>query len=364
MKKKQGKLYALPAGQGDCMLFQFENDGGNFKHILIDGGNRTSLDFINLKKTILQILKEGGDGNIDLLIVTHSDDDHISGVLKMLADDELDKKIKRIWFNGEKNISDYFKTDFNNTQKYQIRKVVKGISKSSRSQDYDLYKLLENDSRWNKELVYFGREEIIDNLKIKVISPTIEKLKILNEYWPKMKLTRKRQIEKSSSKKSFDYDLIYEDFLKNVPAFKEDTAAVNGGSIALLLEWGDKNFLLLSDAHPSIIVESLNELNGGEKVKIDAVKVSHHGSCKNTSDELLNLIECEKFIISANANRTHYHPDKEALCRILMNNGLENTKFFFTCHNRELESIFQTEPDVNVIFPIDKERGVCLVYEY
>ncbi|WP_046206053.1 MBL fold metallo-hydrolase [Acinetobacter radioresistens] len=145
MNTKQARLYALPAGQGDCLLFQFENNDGVFRHILVDGGNRTKIEFNKLRKTILEILKEGDDGNIDLLVVTHSDDDHISGVLKILADDELNQKIKKIWFNSEKSISDYFKTSFNGTQRYEILESVKGISKSSRNQDYDLYKLLKND---------------------------------------------------------------------------------------------------------------------------------------------------------------------------------------------------------------------------
>ncbi len=363
MNTKQARLYALPAGQGDCLLFQFENNDGVFRHILVDGGNRTKIEFNKLRKTILEILKEGDDGNIDLLVVTHSDDDHISGVLKILADDELNQKIKKIWFNSEKSISDYFKTSFNGTQRYEILESVKGISKSSRNQDYDLYKLLKNDQRWNEEIVVAGKEEIIENLKITVLSPSIEKLRILNEYWPKMPLTGERKIEKSSSKKGFDHDLSYEEFLNNLHKFEEDTAEVNGSSVALLLEWETKKFLLLSDAHPSVIVESLNKINEGKKIKIDALKVSHHGSRKNTNDELLNLLECENFIISSNANKSHYHPDKEALCRILKNNGLDKTKFYFNYDNQQLRSIFLNEESMIVNFPSSIEGGVCLSYE-
>lgn len=363
MKKKQARLYALPAGQGDCLLFQFENNEKEFRHILVDGGNRTKIEFNKLKKNIIEILKEGDDGNIDLLVVTHSDDDHISGVLKMLADHELNQKIKKIWFNSEKNINDYFKTNFTGSQKYEILESTKGISKSSRNQDHDLYQLLKNDKRWSEEVIIAGKEELIENLKITVLSPSIEKLRILNEYWPKMPLTGERKIEKSSSKKGFDHDLSYENFLNNLYKFEEDTAEVNGSSVALLLEWETKKILLLSDAHPSVIVESLNKINEGKRIKIDALKVSHHGSRKNTNDELLNLLECENFIISSNANKSHYHPDKEALCRILKNKGLDKTKFYFTYDNQQLRSIFLNEESIIVNFPSSIEGGVCLSYE-
>lgn len=364
MKKKQGKLYALPAGQGDCLLFQFENEAGVFKHILIDGGNRNKLEFNKLKKIILEILKEGGDGNLDLVIVTHSDDDHISGILKMLGDDQINPKIKEIWFNAEKTISSFFNTEFCKSQSYKIIKTEIGVSKSSRNQDNDLYNILENDSRWSQELISVGKEYSIDNLQIKVLSPTLEKLKILNDYWPKQNLKAKKNIQKSSAKKGFDYELTYDQYLKNTPEFEEDSTPVNGGSIALLLNWGDKKFLLLSDAHPSIVVSSLKTLVEGDELIIDVLKVSHHGSVKNTNDELVNLISCEDFIISANANTNHFHPDKKALCCILKNNGLENTKFYFTNDNSNLRKIFKNEKKVNVIFPEDIERGVCLTYEY
>ena len=37
-----------------------------------------------------------------------------------------------------------------------------------------------------------------------------------------------------------------------------------------------------------------------QPLKIDYVKVSHHGSKANTNDELLSLLDCNNFIISAN----------------------------------------------------------------
>lgn len=77
----------------------------------------------------------------------------------------------------------------------------------------------------------------------------------------------------------------------------------------------------------------------------------------------MNLLECENFIISSNANKSHYHPDKEALCRILKNNGLDKTKFYFNYDNQQLRSIFLNEESMIVNFPSSIEGGVCLSYE-
>ena len=56
--------------------------------------------------------------------------------------------------------------------------------------------------------------------------------------------------------------------------------------------------LLLADSHPSVIVASLRALYYSEtqKLTVDYMKVSHHGSRYNTSPELLSLINCRQFI--------------------------------------------------------------------
>ncbi|MEZ2901841.1 ComEC/Rec2 family competence protein [Acinetobacter terrestris] len=361
MKKICSKLYALPAREGDCLLFQFQNGDGEYRHILIDGGNRTQLDFNNLKKSILEILKDSGSGQIDLAIVTHSDDDHISGILKILADAQLNHLVKKIWFNAEKTINCFFKTDSGNTQKYKVITAGNRTAKSSRIQDNDLYNILDQDERWQKDLIKVGISENIDNLKITVLSPSIEKLQKLNSYWP----TQKQRTVKSSGKKGFDYGVPYQEFKKNMPKFEEDSSPVNGASIALLLEWESKRFLLLSDAHPSVIVDTLQDMYGESlPIDIEVLKISHHGSSKNTSDDLLNAVNCKNFIVSANANRRHYHPNKEALSRVLINKGIENTNFYFTYFNNELKKIFSDESTVNLFFPTNQEKGVCLKYEH
>ncbi|MFV5348944.1 ComEC/Rec2 family competence protein [Acinetobacter soli] len=361
MEQLNSKLYALPARDGDCLLFQFQNHEGEYRHILIDGGNRTQLDFNNLKTTMLEILKNGGNGQIDLVVVTHSDDDHISGILKILGDNELNQKVKKIWFNSERTISEFLKKKFKKTQNYTVTSNDNKTVKSSRIQDNDLYNILDKDDRWHKEIILAGKTEIIDNLEITVLSPFIENLKKLNLYWP----TQKKRTVKSSATKEFDYNITFKQFEKNMPQFKEDSSPVNGASIALLLKWEDKKFLLLSDAHPTVIVSSLEEkYQDNLPLEVDLFKVSHHGSAKNTSDELLNMVDCKNFIISTNANKKHYHPNKETLSRILINKGISNTEFYFTYSNVDLKRIFNDLPSVKMFFPTKNEIGVCFEYEH
>jgi beta-lactamase superfamily II metal-dependent hydrolase len=364
MDKKQCNLHFLPAGQGDCFLIQFQDKDYNYHNILIDGGNRTTLDFKKQKQQLLKIIDNGKKGRFDLVVVTHSDDDHIKGILKLVTDDEIEKHVDQYWFNSEKSIAKLCGNNFKQTQKYSITNNVKGAVKSSRQQDNDLYSILEWSSKWNEKVITDQVVVDISGMKINVISPSLDKLHTLNKHWPTQSL--KKGAIKSSGSKQFDYDLSIEELQQRLPHFEQDSSPVNGASIAFLIEFHNFKWLFLSDSHPDIVVANLNEIVNSEnhKIKIDVVKLSHHGSKKNTNDALLRLIDCQKFVVSANANKSHYHPNKETLVRVLEHFGIEETNFYFVNKNTEIEKIFTKAPNVNTHYPQFKEEGIVFKYEY
>ena len=84
------------------------------------------------------------------------------------------------------------------------------------------------------------------------------------------------------------------------------------------------------DASPEILGKSIKTLlkeRGDSKLKLDALKVSHHGSKGNTSPDLLKMFDCKRFLISTNGN-THFHPDQETIARIIKYNGPKTEIFF------------------------------------
>jgi beta-lactamase superfamily II metal-dependent hydrolase len=363
MNKKECTLHFLPAGQGDCFLIQFQDDEFGYHNILIDGGNRTTLDFKKQKQQLLKIIENGKKGRFDLVVVTHSDDDHIKGILKLVADEEMEGYVDKYWFNSEKSIAKLFENNFKNTQQYPVVKVVKGAVKSSRQQDNDLYTILESSSKWNKKVITDKVMVNISGVKITVLSPSLAKLNTLNKHWPSQPL--KKGAVKSSSKNGFDYDLSIQELQECTLNFEQDGSPVNGASIAFLIEFHDFKWLFLSDSHPDIIVENLVKLvtTDNQKIKIDVVKLSHHGSKKNTNDALLRLIDCQNFVVSANANKSHYHPNKETLVRVLNHVGMERTNFYFVNKNTDIERIFDEDSNVNTHYPQSKEKGIVFSYE-
>lgn len=82
------------AYDGDCIWIRYGLD--NKTNIIIDVGYLKGF-----KSTLLPVLKTCRERNekIDLLVITHTDRDHISGMKGFRTHKELLKLIKKVWFN-------------------------------------------------------------------------------------------------------------------------------------------------------------------------------------------------------------------------------------------------------------------------
>ena len=67
-------------------------------------------------------------------------------------------------------------------------------------------------------------------------------------------------------------------------------------------------------------VRKLLRQRGVDRLKLDALKVSHHASQNNLSKDLLALIDCKRYCISTNGDY-FCHPDREAIGRIIKYGG-------------------------------------------
>ena len=318
------QVNVLKAGCGDSIHIQYPHEGVN-KNILVDTGTGamfSSGDDGRLRK-LIKCLQSKGEV-IDLLIITHWDDDHIGGILKWF-ETELEcakSMIKHIWFNSGTLINKYFNSMAASEDKTKIY-CIDGNPHTSARQGVSFEKIiLENGVSHNLIKTDSSSCEInfLDGAKFTILSPTNIQLNKLLQQWEK-------HINKKTSSKPSDYNKNFEELLSN--QFVEDTAIHNGSSIAFILELDNKKMLFLGDAHPSVIVTSLQSLgySVSNKLKTDLMKISHHGSKANTSDELLSMIECNKFIISTHENTIHRLPNKETIARIVQHN--ENCKIYF-----------------------------------
>lgn len=342
------KVNFLEANNGDCILVSYEYDGYK-KNIMIDSGVSKTYEYKigrlkkegSLKKVILDLQEK--DQNIDLLIITHVDDDHIGGILKYFASNDYDSNlIKKVWFNSGRLINEYFQRNSENQNEQELNEF--DTTNTSISQGVTFESRIE--SIWDKRLIKSSLEEINEQgIKFKILSPNDEKLKKLLTKWEKEAVS-------SLTSSETDYDKTIE-YLTESDEFKEDQSIHNGSSVAFILEILDKKMLFLGDAHPSTIIEKLIEdgISENNKLKLDFVKLSHHASKANTSYELLKLIDCKKFIVLTDGS-FHGLPNKVTFSRIF---NINNDSELYFNYPHLIDEVFSNEEKSSYILKDSKD---------
>jgi len=303
----------LKANHGDCILVSHEGPSSVF-NILIDGGPSTTFRngprqrYSGALCNVLDDLKEKGQ-HIDLAILTHIDDDHIHGLIKAFEKQGyLGQLVKSIWFNSSRLITQHF----NAPEISENNILLKDDSpKTTVQQGKDLEILLDEIGCKRAPLIMAGQVYEIGPFTLNVLSPDRKQLEQLLHKWP----TEVESAETSSHDN--DYHLTLSQIWAD-DEFEPDTSIYNGSSIAFILENDGKKMLFLGDAHDQVVVDNLRALGYSDtnKLKLDLVKISHHGSQYNTSNEFLSLLDSPRYVISTNG-RKHGHPNKRTIARII-----------------------------------------------
>ena len=334
------KIKFLQAGNGDSFLISFlENDVP--RNILIDGGigdtyKNTSNVKGELYKVFVKLREE--EQFIDLLILTHFDDDHIGGILRWLnKDKEASKLIKKVWFNSGREIAKMFECNENKDLDIEI---IEGADDfhTSPKQGIKFEKYLRDNNLWEGEIIEQGSKYDFFGLKFKILSPNNQKLENLLRLYEK-------QNDYFTSGNEYDFKTSLKEFIdeENQLCFKfeEDKSIANGSSIAFIMEHKDSSFLYLADAYPSVIIEGLNKLgyNKDNPLNVNFMKVSHHASMFNTQKQLLEIVKTDNYLVSSNASK-HGLPNKRTIARIINNNP--NAIIYF---NYDLKDTIFSEQD-------------------
>lgn len=99
---------------------------------------------------------------------------------------------------------------------------------------------------------------------------------------------------------------------------KIDDSPINGSSISFIIEYKNKKLLFLGDSHENVVFEKLNNLKENNyKLDFDLVKISHHGSYRNTSKRLIELFNSRYYLISTNGLK-YRHPNIETIAKIIL----------------------------------------------
>ncbi|MBR0757102.1 MBL fold metallo-hydrolase [Bradyrhizobium jicamae] len=365
------ELRVFHSDKGDCLLIKGSGGG----KILSDGGMRES--FVN--HVAAHLAEEDA---IDLLCVSHVDDDHIGGVLELLdnamawkvfrhhqasGDNEFNEpdvpeppKIKRIWHNafhdqigqnaGE--ISDMLAAmvpiladvdddqlrdaALENQAIVSSNKQAIKVSQRVSAEQLDI-PLNENQKlimfRSNNATVAFG------SLKCRIVAPFEEDLDAFRDVWNDWLRDNRETVRKLRDQARRDAGELEENVDTILgPAFaatqlgdRTKVTPPNLASIMLYVEDGNTTLLLTGDGHANDVIKGLDKLglleNG--KLHVDILKVPHHGSEKNTTKEFARNITADNYVFCGNGFSGNPEPIVlDAIFNARSNDGT-NRKFKF-----------------------------------
>jgi hypothetical protein len=335
------------ARKGDCLLLHFgsKEDPGL---IMIDGGPKNVFK-PHLKPRLEQIRTARGLSNrdslpIDLLMVSHVDDDHIQGILDLTKEmvealDERKPQLVRVlsfWHNSFDDI-------IGNKPEELTAAFRSHFGAAATSGELPADATLDVDDESGE----MTDEIVIDNLKVLASieqgyrlrldaeklgfprNPEFDgKLIIAKENAERLEFGRglaftvagpmKRQVEALRKK----HDAWLRDLKskgKSPPqalAAYLDESVPNLSSLVLLAEAEGKRMLLTGDARGDKIIEGLQltgllGAGGDSTMHVDLLKVPHHGSSNNLERDFFERITADHYVFSGNGE--HGNPEREAM---------------------------------------------------
>lgn len=307
----------LPAGNGDAFWIEY-GDAVKPRRILIDGGVRRTREYLQRRIEALP------QRRFDLIVLTHVDGDHIDGLLSLFEMSNPGFKVADFWMNGWKHLAPA--DVLGAKQGEMLTRIIKHR------------KLPWNQAFQGNAIVApeVGAPPLIslpDGLQVTILSPYQQHLIRLIPAWEDALASLKTSATEEASPE--EPDLLGGDLNPDklaAEAFREDCAIPNGSSIALLLEYHGLAFLFAGDAHPSTLTFSIRQLlhaRRQQRLKLTAFKVSHHGSAANTNKELLQLLDCPRFLFATDGSGRQKHPNPQTIARILCFNSTPTKQLVF-----------------------------------
>ncbi|WP_394548564.1 AVAST type 1 anti-phage system MBL fold metallo-hydrolase Avs1a [Priestia aryabhattai] len=361
------KVEMYPALEGDSFLVSIGDEKKT--HILIDGGFKETFN-VFLKFRLKKMFQNGEQ--LSLVVVTHIDTDHIEGIIELFKENKSDKHpliipINEVWHNSYKHLctSEHPQEKLTSDERAILSDIVnQGYANQNKTRDNQSKDISAKDGSTLAALLYGGEYKwnssfngqainceikdlisLTEDINIRILSPDSQSIEKLRKYWFK-ELKKKKYDFKLSDDEIFDD--AYEFFMLNQSVYEQldenkeissknegvnidallkrkmnyDNSPVNSSSISFIIEYKEKKLLFLADSNPRIIEKQIQKLvNQLEYTPFfDLIKISHHGSHRNTSPELLDLIDSSLYLFSTNGKKNN-HPNLETIARIISRKG-------------------------------------------
>lgn len=323
---------ALPAKYGDCLYLTFDDADGRRLRLLVDGGPGQVFE------KFLEPRLQGDRANldpdeplvIDAVMVSHIDEDHIKGVLDLFAalrdaDDRqkprpydvrwlLHNSFDALLGEGEGGAArglggdtilaslgglDALKAASGDADDHTAELVLQSYAQGSQLTTRAAALGIIRNPPDQAPLAFVGqgakaRVLRIGEASLTIVGPLQSEIDDLRKAWEKWR----RKADKKPSELASYLD-------ESVP---------NLSSIVVLLERGQRRLLLTGDARGDMILKGLEHggfLPAGGTMKVDLLKLPHHGSIRNIDLDMLQRIEADHYVASGDG--VFGNPDRETL---------------------------------------------------
>ena len=317
------------ARKGDCLILHYGTKGDPGL-MLIDGGP-SQVYGPQLKPRLARIRAARGLADkdqlpVDLLMVSHIDDDHINGILELTGElvDAKDAKqtlpidIRSFWYNTFDDI-------IGNDPAELLAAVTAQFGPASLAGEPDT-EGLNPDAAKVLASVDQGIRLRDDARKLKLrLNPAFDGKLVMAAKGAKaldlekgLSLTVAGPMKAELAALQKSYNAFLKEKAKKKPkaavASFTDTSVPNLSSIVAIAGAGGKRVLLTGDARGDKILQGL-ELTGALKAKgtlhVDVLKMPHHGSDRNMEVSFLNRITADHYVFSGNGE--HGNPERATL---------------------------------------------------
>jgi beta-lactamase superfamily II metal-dependent hydrolase len=353
-------LEMLPAAHGDSLWIEY-GSGDKVHRVLIDGGPAPTYE-AGLRRRIAELPED--KRTFELMVVTHIDADHIDGALILLQELlPLKIRLNELWFNGWNQLpkAGGARDSYAPLQGEFLGGLitVDPTLKAAWNRHFDNQAVTVPTSGPLPEVLLAG------GAKLTLLGPTAAELLRLRARWAAAirdfspgdvnealrRLHERREYRAPSTPAVFA-----------VRRYGDDQTAANGSSISFILEHNGTSILLAGDAHARTLAASLKRLADQRsltKLRFDAVKLPHHGSMNNVSDTWLELVDCEKWLISTNG-AVFNHPDKET-AELIARHCPKPPTMLCNYRSASTEKLLQPTGDRpwTTVFPEDEGGGLA-----
>jgi len=356
------RLRFFHASDGDCCLVSsgdLDGNGGVQHHALVDGGRKGTFED-HARKAIAELPR------LDLVCVSHIDEDHIAGILGLVGDEvawrvhEFRKAeglstrkprfprppaITEIWHNGlfalvgedlapevegalEATASlfagspDERVRDFASRMANLANGERSAMELSRRISDQQLG-IAQNRPR-GALMTREGAEEIeIGDLRFLMLGPTEDDIAKLREEWQTWLDGNAEALAGLQAEMLEDegemglFQRLTRAHPRVAMALGDGAGSVtapNLASLMFLVESGDMTVLLTGDGVSDAILEGLehhDRLDSQGRLHVDVLKVQHHGAEANVTGEFVRRITADHYVFCGNG--AHENPEEEVV---------------------------------------------------